>query len=137
MILDTFRLDDLVAVVTGGTKGLGRAMALALAEAGAQVAVVSRTDDPELAGMVTGLGRRYLHIEADLTQRAATRRVIPAALAELGTVDILVNNAGIIRRTPAVEYPIQDWDATLEIDLTAAFILAQAAGEVMLKKRPG
>lgn len=137
MILDKFRLDGQVAVVTGGTKGLGKAISLALAEAGADIATVSRRPDQEVGDGVRALGRRYHHHAADLTKREETRQVIPVVVDELGDVDILVNNAGIIRRAPAVEYPEEDWDATLEIDLTAAFILSKAAGEIMLKKGRG
>jgi 2-deoxy-D-gluconate 3-dehydrogenase len=137
MILEQYRLDGRVAVVTGGTKGIGRAIALALADAGADIAVVSRKDDPALALAITSSGRRYFHTSADLTQRAATRAVIPAVVDRLGTVDILVNNAGLILRTPAVDFSEDDWDATLAIDLSAAFILSQAAGRVMLAKGRG
>lgn len=137
MILDSFRLDGLVAVVTGGTKGLGKAIAVAMAEAGANIAVVSRSADPDIEKYVLAQRRRYLHHSADLTKREQTKGVIPAVVAELGDVNILVNNAGIIRRSPAALYIEKDWDDTLEIDLTTAFILSQAAGQVMLKKGKG
>lgn len=137
MILDKFRVDGQVAVVTGGTKGIGKAVALALAEAGADIAVVSRSPHQDIEEAVLALGRRYLHNAADLTRRDHTRRVIPAVLEKMGDVNILVNNAGIIRRSPAAEYAENDWDATLEIDLTAAFILSQAAGRIMLEKGKG
>ena len=137
MILDKFRLDGKIAVVTGGTKGIGKAMTLALAEAGADIAAVSRRPDPDLEKAVLALGRQYLHHSADLTKREETRKVIPAVLEKMEDVDILINNAGIIRRSPAIEHSEDDWDATLETDLTATFILSQAAGQIMLKKRRG
>ncbi|UCF90892.1 MAG: SDR family oxidoreductase [Desulfobacterales bacterium] len=137
MILDKFRIDRQVAVVTGGTQGLGRAIAEALAEAGADIAAVSRRSNPELEHTVRSLGRNYYHHAADLTQRAQSRRVIPAVVEKLGDVNILVNNAGIIRRAPAKDYSESDWDATLEIDLNAAFILSQAAGHLMLAQGKG
>jgi 2-deoxy-D-gluconate 3-dehydrogenase len=137
MILDRFRLDGQVAIVTGGTKGIGRAITIALAEAGADVAIVSRKDNQSLAEEIKTLGRRCLHHRADLTCREESRQVIPAVLENLGDVDILVNNAGIIRRRRAADYAEADWDATLEIDLTAAFILSQAAGRVMLRRGRG
>lgn len=137
MIIEQFRLDDKVAVITGGTKGIGRSITLALAEAGADIAVVSRKNDAELASIIAGLGRKYCHHSADLTQRTATKAVIPAVVDQMGTVDILVNNAGLIRRAQAVDFCEDDWDATIAIDLTAAFILAQAAGRVMLSKGRG
>jgi len=137
MILDKFRIDDHVAVVTGGSKGLGKAIAIALAEAGADVAVVSRSNSPELEEKIKSLGRNYFHYAADLTIRDRTRLVIPAIADKMGPIDILVNNAGIIRRAPAVDYAEDDWDATLEIDLNAAFILSKAAGRIMLEKGRG
>lgn len=137
MILDNFRVDGQVAVVTGGTKGLGRAISVGLAEAGADVAVVSRSPDADMEKTIGALGRRYLHHAADLTRREETRQVIPAVLEVMGNVDILVNNAGIIRRSAAADYQEEDWDATLEIDLTAAFILSRDAGRRMLRKGRG
>jgi 2-deoxy-D-gluconate 3-dehydrogenase len=137
MILDQFRLDHQVAVITGGSKGLGKAIAVALAEAGADIAIVSRSDNPDLRGTISSLGRRYYHHSADLTVRQQTRGVMPAVVESLGAIDILVNNAGIIRRSPARDYSESDWDATLEIDLTAAFMLCQAAGRMMLEKKRG
>lgn len=137
MILDNFRLDGQVAMVTGGTKGIGEGIALALAEAGTDVAVVSRSPHPDIEKAILALGRRYMHHVADLTEREQTRNVMPAVVEEMGDIDILVNNAGIIRRSPAVEHSEGDWDASLEIDLTASFILCQAAGRIMLKKGRG
>ena len=80
MILDKFQLDGRVAVITGGTKGLGKAITIGLAEAGADIAVVSRTSDEDLERAVLKLGRRYAHYRADLTQREQTRRVVPSIL---------------------------------------------------------
>jgi len=137
MILDKFRIDEKVAVVTGGTKGFGKSIVKAFAEAGADIVVISRTPDDEVRKSVSECGKRFLHLSADLTKRNETQTVIPRVIEKMGTVDILVNNAGIIRRTPAIDYSIKDWDETLEIDLTAAFILSQAAGRVMLKKGSG
>ncbi len=137
MILDKFRIDGQIAIVTGGTKGLGKAIAIALAEAGADIAVVSRKPDDSVEHAILDLGRRYMHCAADLTQRSETKKVIPAVINTLGDPDILVNNAGIIRRSPALEYREEDWDATLEIDLTASFLLSQAAGKIMEKKGKG
>ena len=137
MILDKFRLDGKIALVTGGTKGIGKTIALALAEAGADIAVVSRSPHPAIEKVILDLGRRYMHHDADLTQREQTKNVISAVVEKMGDLDILVNNAGIIRRSPAVEHPEDDWDATLESDLTATFILSQAACRIMLKKGGG
>jgi 2-deoxy-D-gluconate 3-dehydrogenase len=137
MILDKFRLDGKIALVTGGTRGLGRAIAIAFAEAGADIALVSRTPNPEVEKAISSLGRRVIHHAADFGRREETRDVVPAVTQKIGDVDILVNNAGIIRRLPLHEYPEKDWDETLEVDLTTAFILTQAAGRLMLKKGRG
>jgi 2-deoxy-D-gluconate 3-dehydrogenase len=137
MILERFRLDGKVALVTGGTKGIGKTISKALAEAGADIAVVSRTPDGDIEKTVLSLGRRYFHYRADLTRREQTSRVVEEVVNYLGDVNILVNNAGIIRRSSAIDYTEADWDATLEIDLTSPFILSQAAARVMLKKERG
>jgi 2-dehydro-3-deoxy-D-gluconate 5-dehydrogenase len=137
MILDKFHIEDKVAVVTGGTKGIGKAIAIALAEAGAHIAVVSRGPSEAVEQAVLSLGRRYVHFGADLTVREETKAVIPAVMSKIGAPDILVNSSGICPRSPAKEYPESDWDATLEIDLSASFVLAQAAGRIMLKKGKG
>jgi 2-deoxy-D-gluconate 3-dehydrogenase len=137
LILDKFRLDGKIALVTGGTKGLGRAIATALAEAGSDIAVVSRYQSDETEKDIFSIGRKYFHYPADLTVREEVRKVVPAIFKEMGDLDILVNNSGIVRRSPAVDYPEKDWDAMLEIDLTAPFLLSQAAARIMLKKGRG
>ena len=137
MILDSFRIDGQVAVITGGTKGLGGSISLALAEAGADIVLVSRKPNAELESQIKKLGRRCKHIAADLTKREHARSVIPEAVNAMGDVNILVNNAGIIRRSPATDYQETDWDDTIEIDLTSAFILSQAAGRIMVAKGRG
>ena len=137
MILEKFRIDDQVAVVTGGTRGIGRAVAIALAEAGAHIAAVSRGANPELEKTVLGLGRRYLHLACDLVEREQTRKVIPRIIENMGDIHILVNNSGMVRQTPAEAFPEGDWDKTLEINLTAPFLLSQAAGRMMLVKGRG
>ena len=137
MILNKFRIDGQVAVITGGTRGIGRAITLALAEAGADIGVVSRKPSLSLEETVKRMGRRYCYLSADLTRRDQTRSVIPYLVGALGGVNILVNNAGIIRKASAADFSESDWDATLEIHLNAAFILSQAAGRIMLEKGKG
>jgi 2-deoxy-D-gluconate 3-dehydrogenase len=134
VILESFRLDGRVALVTGSRRGLGRAAALALAEAGADLAVVDRGDAAETITELRALGRRVHAVHCDLAVAtpAELRAVIDEAAETLGAVDILVNNAGTIRRHPAVEYPAQDWDEVLTVDLDAVFHLSQAAGRRML-----
>jgi len=139
MILDSFRLDGRVALVTGANRGLGQAAAIALAEAGADVAGLSRRAPDETAEAVRRLGRRFLAVQCDLLQAtvAELHGVVARVVAEMGRLDILVNNAGIIRRTPAVDYPEEDWDAVLQIDLKALFYLSQAAGRQMMAQGGG
>ena len=137
MILEKFRLDEQVAIVTGGTKGIGKAIALAMAEAGANIAVVSRSPHPDIEREISALGRRYLHHSADLTLREQTRKVIPTIVDAMGDVDILVNNAGFARRGTAEDITEKNWDKVIEINLTAPFLLSQAAGRIMLKKGKG
>jgi 2-dehydro-3-deoxy-D-gluconate 5-dehydrogenase len=137
MILDNFRIDGKVALVTGGSKGIGGAIALGLAEAGADVAVVSRQTDQNIGKTIGNTGKKFFHYPADLTQRQQTKTIVPAVLKEMGTLDILVNNAGMCLRAPVLDFSEGDWDATLEINLTAAFILSQAAARVMIKKKAG
>ncbi|MBN2469943.1 MAG: 2-dehydro-3-deoxy-D-gluconate 5-dehydrogenase KduD [Anaerolineae bacterium] len=133
-MLDSFRLDGKVALVTGASRGLGQAMAVGLAEAGADIAGLDRLPDcAETCARVEAAGRRYLNIECDL--REVTTEQLGAYVAqvtgELDRLDILVNNAGIIRRSPALEYTEQDWDDVLDINLRALFFLSQAAARVM------
>jgi 2-deoxy-D-gluconate 3-dehydrogenase len=139
MILDSFRLDGRTALITGTSRGLGRGAALALAEAGADVALLDRGDATETAAAIEGLGRTVHAIRLDLG--AATPRELTAAVDEavgvLGRIDILVNNAGTIRRAPAAEYPAEDWDAVLAVNLDSVFHLSQAAGRRMLAQGSG
>lgn len=137
MILDKLTLAGQVALVTGGTKGIGKAIACAFAEAGADIVVGSRSPDHDLEGTVQALGRRYKHYAVSLLERHQTRGLFPEVIKDMGDLHILVNNAGVIRRSPADQYSERDWDETLEIDLCAAFILSQAAAPFMLKKGAG
>jgi 2-deoxy-D-gluconate 3-dehydrogenase len=139
MILDTFRLDGRVALVTGARQGLGQGFATALAEAGADIAGLDRGDVNETGALVAGVGRRFKPILCDL--RAASvadlNEIVEQVAAELGRLDILVNNAGIIRRAPALEFGEADWDDVLTINLRALFFLAQAAARLMVKQGGG
>ncbi|HEX7810229.1 MAG TPA: 2-dehydro-3-deoxy-D-gluconate 5-dehydrogenase KduD [Thermoanaerobaculia bacterium] len=122
MILDAFRLDGQLAIVTGASRGLGAAMSIALAEAGADVALVARGDLDETAAAVERVGRRAIRIHADLANRAATSHILHAA----PNATILVNNAGIIRRANLLDYTDDDWDAVLEVNLRSVFALSRA-----------
>jgi 2-deoxy-D-gluconate 3-dehydrogenase len=139
MILDSFKLNGKVALVTGAARGLGQGMALALAEAGADIAGLDRSESSETQGLVAALGRRYSQLVCDLGAASvdALNQTVARLVAEFGRLDILVNNAGIIRRAPALEFSESDWDDVLQINLKAAFFLSQAAGRVMVPQKSG
>jgi 2-deoxy-D-gluconate 3-dehydrogenase len=138
MILDLFRLDDRVALVTGATRGLGYAMALGLAQAGAHIATVSRTGDhAELEAAVRASGRRFLGLKAELAEPAQRAGLVDRVVEEFGRVDILVNNAGGAARHPPEEFPMEEWRALLEVHLVAAFELAQQAARQMIPRGRG
>jgi len=131
VILESFRLDGKVAVVTGSTRGLGQSAAVALAEAGADLALIDRSVATETAQQITDLGRRVHPIELDLIHATPSQLddAVQSVVQTLGRVDILVNNAGIIRRAPLLEHQASDWDDVLAINLDAVFHLSQAAAK--------
>ena len=139
MILDSFKLDGKVALVTGAGRGLGQAMALGLAEAGADVASLDRLGCAGTCESVRALGRKYFESVVDLREARVEdlQAVVARIVQELGHIDILVNNAGTIRRTPAIDFSEADWDDILQINLKAAFFLAQAAARVMMRQGSG
>jgi len=138
MILDLFKLDGRVALVTGASRGLGFAMAGALAEAGADIACVSRGgDDSALRARVEGLGRRYFSCRADMARAEDRAGLIDRVVGELGSIDILVNNAGGGTRFPPEEYPLDQWRELVEVHLHAAFELSQQAARHMLPRGRG
>jgi 2-dehydro-3-deoxy-D-gluconate 5-dehydrogenase len=139
MILDSFRLDGQVALVTGGGRGLGQGAALALAEAGADVALLGRADASETVARIEALGRRAHQVRRDLAQASPADLAadVAAVTAALGGVDILVNNAGTIARAPAVDYQESDWEQVLRVNLDAVFHLTKAAGRRMLERGRG
>ncbi len=139
MILDSFRLDGRVALVTGGNRGLGQGCALALAEAGADVALLGRTEPVETTERITALGRRVAYVPCDLSKAdpAELGAAVDTAVTELGRLDVLVNNAGIIRRAAAAEATAADWDDVITVNLDAVFHLSQAAGRVMIAQGAG
>jgi 2-deoxy-D-gluconate 3-dehydrogenase len=137
MILDQFRLDGQTALVTGCRRGIGMAMAEALAEAGADIIGVSaslKASGEEVAKRVTKLGRKFTGYSCDFHDRPS----LHAFIRKIGApVDILVNNAGTIRRAPAAEYSDADWDAVIEVNLNAQFVLAREIGKQMLARGRG
>ena len=134
MILDAFRLDGRVALVTGAARGLGQGIAVGLAEAGADVALLDRISTADSEALIGALERRTLGIAADLRNltQADAERLVSQVTDGLGRIDILVNNAGILQRAPAIEYPGDAWDATIAINLSAAFFLSQAAAKAFV-----
>ena len=136
-ILDAFRLDGRVALVTGANRGIGQALAIALAQAGADVALLSRCEPAETVALIEPLGRRTLWVAADLAKAtpADLAHLVSSVDGEFGRLDILVNNAGIIRRAPAAEHSVADWDEVMRVNVDAVFHLSQAAGRLMLAHR--
>lgn len=139
MILDQFRLDDRVALVTGAGRGLGQGYAMALAEAGADVALLDRSGAAETVAAVRAMGRRALDLTCDLSTATPVdlAGVVDQVVAGLGRLDVLVNNAGIIRRGPAADFSAADWDEVIQINQSAVFFLSQAAGRVMIAQGGG
>ncbi len=137
---DLFNLRGKIALVTGCNKGIGKAMAVGLAEAGADIIGVSATLAPEgsaIGAAIAALGRRFIPYQADLTDRNSLYAFIEKVKKENERIDILVNNAGMILRKPAAEHPDEYWDKVLSINLDAAFILAREFGRDMLGRRSG
>jgi 2-deoxy-D-gluconate 3-dehydrogenase len=134
-ILDKFKLDGKTAVVTGASRGLGAAIATALAEAGADVVAVDIGPTAETEAGVRALGRKALGVNANLGDRAAIPGVIEKAASVTGHVDILVNNAGIIRRADFVDFTERDWDDVMRINIDAVFFLSQAFARHVLGRK--
>jgi len=129
-----FDLSGKVAVVTGANTGIGQAIALALAAAGADIACVGRTPADDTVQQIRALGRRAEIISANLSTIEPVQRVVDEAVDKLGGLDILINNAGIIRRADAVDFSEDDWDAVIDTNLKSVFFLCQAAGRHMIAR---
>ena len=139
-ILDQFRLDGKTALVTGCRRGIGRGIALALAEAGADIVGVSKSQEPsgsEIEKEVTALGRRFRGYPCDLADRKAVYGFLEQLRREEPVVDILFNNAGTILRKPAAEHPDEYWDSIIEINLNAQFVLTREIGKHMVERGSG
>lgn len=134
----SFSLTGRRALVTGASRGIGRAIALGLAEAGADVVCTSMGGGAEAtAAEIRALGREGWALRADLADREALGRMVDEAEERAGPLDILVNNAGTIRRYPAVDYPAAEWDETIRTNLDAVFFLCQRVGRGMVERRRG
>ena len=135
MSLSAFQLNGKNALVTGSHRGLGAAIALALAEAGANVACHGRDPRPgNICSDIQALGRRTAYFAGDIGEASVCSVLIEKTVAEFGSLDILVNNAGIIRRSPAAHYSEDDWNEVISVDLTALFRLSQLAARQMFKQ---
>jgi len=132
-----FDLSGRVAIVTGANTGIGQGIAIAFAEAGADVALVGRTPAEETAEEVRRAGRKAAIVHADLSTIAPVQGVVQRTTAELGGVDILVNNAGIIRRADALDFSEEDWDAVIDTNLKSVFFLSQAVARHMVEQGRG
>jgi 2-deoxy-D-gluconate 3-dehydrogenase len=130
--MSLFDLTGRVAVVTGANAGIGQGIAIALAEAGADIAAVGRTAADETAAKVRALGRRCELVSADLSSIEPVKGVVETVVERLGRLDILVNNAGIIRREDALDFSEEDWDAVMDTNLKTLFFLSQAAARHMV-----
>jgi 2-deoxy-D-gluconate 3-dehydrogenase len=138
MSLSDFSLEGKIAIVTGATSGLGQAIAIGLAEAGADIAGVGSSGRfAQTQRSVEAAGRKFLAITADLAEMDAIDTIVIETRAAFGRIDILVNNAGIIHRHPCIDFTEQDWDPVLQINLKAAFFLAQACARVFLEQGTG
>lgn len=133
-----FDLTGKTAIVTGGAVGLGGGMALGLAKAGADVAIVtSRDKSRDIQNEVEALGRKAHTIVADLSDEQAIAKVVDETLEAFGKIDILVNNSGIIRRTPAADHAAQDWHDVINLNLNSVFLLCQLTGRHMIEQGSG
>jgi 2-deoxy-D-gluconate 3-dehydrogenase len=138
-VLDLFRLDGKTALVTGVRRGLGKAMAIALADAGADIVGTSAAleESSEVAREIEALGAHFRGYPCDFSDRQSLYRLIEAVKRDCPPIDILINNAGTVLRAPAAEYPDEYWDKIIEVNLNAQFVLAREFGRDMLARGAG
>jgi 2-deoxy-D-gluconate 3-dehydrogenase len=135
MILESFQLTGKNALVTGSSRGLGAAIAIALAQAGANVGCHGRSAEGKATSEeVRRLGRKSFYFAGDMADPAVQPALIAKMIEDFGSIDILVNNAGTVRRAPAAEFPQNYWDEVIAVNLTSVFRLSQLAGQNMLKR---
>ncbi len=137
MILEQFQLQGRVAMVTGCNTGLGQGMAVALAQAGADVVGVNVSAPEDTRAAVEALGRKFLDLRANLSDTSCLEGIVQQALTLSGKLDILVNNAGIIRRCDAIDFTEKDWDDVIDLNLKTVFFLAQAVAKQYIKQGTG
>jgi 2-deoxy-D-gluconate 3-dehydrogenase len=139
-VLDLFKLDGKTALVTGSRRGIGKAMAVALAEAGADIIGVSKSMEAsgsDVEREVTALGRKFWGYACDFANRASVHAFLRQVLAENPVIDILVNNTGTILRKPAAEHPDEYWDQTIETNLNSQFLVSREIGKRMIERGAG
>jgi len=136
-ILDKFKLDGKAALVTGASRGLGQAIAVGLAEAGADISLVARSPLDETKTIIEKLGRKAVAINADLSTLECIEPIVKTTLEAFGKIDILINNAGLIRRAPLTEFSEKDWDDVVNVNQKTLFFLSQAVAKIMIEKGPG
>jgi 2-deoxy-D-gluconate 3-dehydrogenase len=138
MILDKFRLDNRIALVTGAATGLGAEIAIALAEAGAKVACHGNSRSPEETCKKIEAARGVAYpVTGDLSKQETPKQIVAEVFKEFDAIDILINNAGTIRRSPAVDYSEEDWTTVIEVNLSSVFRLCQLAGKSMIENGRG
>lgn len=138
-ILEKFKLDGKVVLVTGASVGLGASMAKALAEAGADVVCHCHFEgeSDETCAAIEKAGRKTFAVSGDMSEKETPKRLVDETIKKFGRIDILINNAGMIRRTPAVDFSEEDWSTVLEVNLSSVFRLSQAAGKQMIEQGSG
>ncbi|CAI9395146.1 glucose 1-dehydrogenase [Niallia sp. Sow4_A1] len=133
-----FRLEGKVAAVTGATRGIGKQMAIALAEAGATIALLQRnTADITVQKEIEAIGQKAIIVACNLENQTQVKEAIPTVVEQLGSIDILVNNAGIQRRSPSLTFSEEDWDDVININLKTVWLLCQEAGKYMVPQKKG
>lgn len=138
-VLSLFKLNGEKAIVTGGGRGLGREMALAFAEAGADVALVDKLtkESEEVAGEIRDLGRETLALEGDVREEEDVKRAVQTVIDKFGKIDILACNAGIVNWSPAEDMTLENWKKVIDVNLTGVFLFCKWVGKEMIKQKSG
>ncbi|WP_179134615.1 glucose 1-dehydrogenase [Oceanobacillus timonensis] len=137
-MVDLFDLNGKTAIVTGGTRGIGKFIAIGLAEAGADIVLLQRNvNDTGTKEAIESTGKKAFIVESDMSNLKQIRRVVANIIHEYGEIHILVNSAGIQRRSPAVDFSEKDWDEVIDINLKSVWILCQEIGKHMVENREG
>jgi NAD(P)-dependent dehydrogenase (short-subunit alcohol dehydrogenase family) len=138
-VLDEFELDGKNALVTGGGRGLGKAMASALAEAGANIAIIDVDQETaeQSADEIAEIGVETTAVEADVTDEAEMEAMVETVTDHLGSIDVLLNNAGVASNAPATEMSVEDWQRTIDVNLTGVFLCAKHVGRHMIERGEG